>query len=100
MLGGMLTGVLARPACRWASRPLIAVGACAAIGGAFYWSRSVRRARATIAQSALITIGFSILIRGTVTTIWSADPIPVPPFTGDGCRSTSSAFASCRRNFG
>jgi branched-chain amino acid transport system permease protein len=30
----------------------------------------------------LITIGFSILIRGAVTTVWGSDPMSVPSFTG------------------
>ena len=84
MLGAILTGVLTRAGLPAGLSALIAVAACAVIGGGFYLV-GLRPARhATIAQSVLITIGFSILIRGTVTTIWSAEPIPVPPFTGNG----------------
>jgi len=82
MLGAILTGVLARAGVPVGVSAIIAVIACAAIGGAFYQLGLRPARRATIAQSVLITIGFSILIRGTVTTIWSAEPIPVPPFTG------------------
>jgi branched-chain amino acid transport system permease protein len=82
MLGAILTGVLARAGLPVGVSAVIAVAACAAIGGAFYLLGLRPARRATIAQSVLITIGFSILIRGAVTTIWSAEPIPVPSFTG------------------
>ncbi len=82
MLGAILTGVLARAGVPVMLAALIATFACAAIGGAFYQLALRPARRATIAQSVLITIGFAILIRGAVTTIWSAEPIPVPPFTG------------------
>jgi branched-chain amino acid transport system permease protein len=82
MLGAILTGVLARAGMPVGLAAVVAVAACAAIGGTFYLLGLRPARRATIAQSVLITIGFSILIRGTVTTIWSAEPIPVPAFTG------------------
>jgi len=82
MLGAILTGVLARAGVPVGFAALVAVIACAATGGAFYQVALRPARRATIAQSVLITIGFAILIRGTVTTIWSAEPIPVPSFTG------------------
>jgi ABC-type branched-subunit amino acid transport system permease subunit len=82
MLGAILTGVLARAGIPVGLSAAIAVAACAAIGGGFYVLGLRPARRATIAQSVLITIGFSILIRGAVTTIWSAEPIPVPAFTG------------------
>ena len=82
MLGAVLTGVLARAGVPVGISAMIAVVACAAVGGGFYLLGLRPARRATIAQSVLITIGFSILIRGTVTTIWSAEPIPVPSFTG------------------
>ncbi len=83
MLGAILTGVLARAGVPVGLAALIATLACAAIGGGFYQLALRPARRATIAQSVLITIGFAILIRGAVTTIWSAEPIPVPAFTGD-----------------
>lgn len=82
MLGAMFTAVLARAGLPVGIAALLAVLACAAIGGGFYLLALRPARRATIAQSVLITIGFSILLRGAVTTIWSSDPLSVPSFTG------------------
>jgi len=82
MLGAIFTGVLARAGVPVGLSAAIAVLGCAVIGGGLYLIGLRPARRATIAQSVLITIGFSILIRGAVTTIWSAEPIPVPAFTG------------------
>ncbi len=90
MLGAVLTGVLARAGVPVGLAAVIAVAACAVIGGLFYLLALRPARRATIAQSVLITIGFSILLRGAVTTLWSSDPIPVPSFTG------SRPTARCR----
>lgn len=83
MLGAIFTGVLARAGVPIGLAALIATVACAFIGGAFYVVALRPARRANIAQSVLITIGLSILLRGAVTVIWSANPIAVPSFTGD-----------------
>ena len=82
MLGAMLTGVLARAGVPVGLAAVIAVAVCAAVGGAFYLLAIRPARRASTGQLVLITIGFSILLRGAVTTLWGSDPIPVPSFTG------------------
>ena len=82
MLGAMLTAVLARAGVPVGFAAIIAVACCAATGGAFYLLALRPARRANVAQLVLITIGFSILLRGAVTTVWGSDPMPVPSFTG------------------
>ena len=82
MLGAILTAVLARAGLPVGLAALLAVFACAVIGGLLYVVALKPARRAGTGQLVLITIGFSILLRGAVTTIWGSDPIPVPAFTG------------------
>jgi len=82
MLGAILTAVLARAGVPVGIAAVIAVLACAVVGGAFYVLALRPARRASTGQLVLITIGFSILLRGAVTTVWGSDPIPVPSFTG------------------
>ena len=82
MLGAIFTAVLARAGVPVGVAAALAVVACAAIGGAFYLLALRPARRASTGQLVLITIGFSIFLRGAVTTVWGSDPLPVPPFTG------------------
>jgi branched-chain amino acid transport system permease protein len=82
MLGAVFAAVLAQAGAPIGIAAVIAVAACAAIGGAFYPLALRPASRAGIAQLVLITIGLSILIRGAVTTVWGSDPMSVPSFTG------------------
>lgn len=82
MLGAIFTAVLARAGLPVGIAAVIAVLACAVIGGGFYLVALRPARRASTGQLVLITIGFSILLRGAVTTVWGSDPMPVPSFTG------------------
>jgi branched-chain amino acid transport system permease protein len=82
MLGAVFTAVLSRAGLPVGISAAIAVAACAAIGGAFYLLALRPARRASVGQLVLITIGFSIFLRGAVTTVWGSDPLPVPSFTG------------------
>jgi ABC-type branched-subunit amino acid transport system permease subunit len=82
MLGGILTAVLTRAGLPVAIAAVLAVAFCTILSAAFYWVAIRPAHQATMAQVVLITIGFSIVIRGTVTTIWGSDPMSVEPFTG------------------
>ncbi|HXQ52657.1 MAG TPA: ABC transporter permease [Stellaceae bacterium] len=82
MLGAILTAVLSRAGLPVGLSAAIAVIACAVVGGAFYQLALRPARRASTGQLVLITIGFSIFLRGAVTTLWGSDPMPVPSFTG------------------
>lgn len=82
MVGGVLTAVLTRSGVPVVIGALIAIAACTFISGAFYWVAIRTTRHATMAQVVLITIGFSIVLRGAATSVWGSDPMPVPPFTG------------------
>ena len=82
MLGAVLTAVLSQAGVPLILAVPVAVLACGLISGLFY-SLAIRHAdRANMSQQIIITIGFSILLRGAVTTIWGTAPMAVPPFTG------------------
>jgi branched-chain amino acid transport system permease protein len=78
----VLTGIFASHGVPIAFSVLLAVLCCGAISGLFYLVAIQRADRATMSQLIIMTIGFSILIRGAVTWGWGSDPIVVPAFTG------------------
>lgn len=82
MLGGMLTAVLAGHGVPVGLAAILAVAACTILNAVFYVVAIRPAASATNAQVTLITIGFSICIRGTATIAWGSDPRAVPSFTG------------------
>ncbi len=59
-----------------------AILACGLASAAFYLAGVLPAKRATMSQLVIITIGFSILIRGAVTTLWGSAPMTVTPFSG------------------
>ena len=82
MLGAILTAVLSDAGLPLPAAVPLAVLACGALSGGFYLL-GIRQAQlATMSQRIIITIGFSILLRGAVTSIWGTNPMLVPPFTG------------------
>ncbi len=82
MLGAMFTALLAAAGVPVGLSAALAVLATAGVSAAFYLCALVPARRATVAQLVLITIGFSIFIRGAATTLWGAAPLPVPSFSG------------------
>lgn len=84
MLGGMLSAVMCGYGVPVGIAVVVAAAACGAISGGFYYVAIRPSTRATLSQLVIITVGLSILIRGTVTCIWGTDPKQVPPFTAGG----------------
>jgi ABC-type branched-subunit amino acid transport system permease subunit len=82
MLGAVLTGLLSVHGIPLVLAVPIAVLVCGLIGGGLHVLAIQRAERANMAQLIIMTIGFSILIRGAVTWGWGSDPIVVPAFTG------------------
>src|SRR5580692_10460414 len=83
MLGGMLTAVLSAAGAPVGIAAVAAVAICTALNVVFYWCAIRPVAGATMAQVTLITIGFSICLRGAATMLWGSDPMTVPAFTGE-----------------
>ena len=83
MLGAILSGVLARGGVPVGLAAAIAVLICGAAGGVLYVFALLPARRASTGQLVLITFGFSIFLRGLVTTIWGSDAMAVPPFSSD-----------------
>ena len=83
MLGGVLTGALSAAGLPVGLAAAIAVILCTALNVVFYIVAIRPVANAAMAQVTLITIGFSICIRGTATMVWGSDPMTVPSFSGD-----------------
>lgn len=83
ILGAMLTSVLCKAGLPVLAAVPIAVIACGALSGVFFLLAILPAKRATMSQLVIITIGFSILIRGGMTTLWGSSPVSVPPFSGE-----------------
>lgn len=82
MLGAMFTAVLSHAGLPVGFAAVVATLATTAISAGFYVCAIAPARRATIAQLVLISIGFSIFIRGAATTVWGSAPRSVPSFTG------------------
>lgn len=83
MLGAVTTGALVYTGLPVGLAVVAAVAMCGLLSGAFYLLALRPASRASIAQSVIMTIGFSILIRGGVIMAWGSSPVSVPGFTGD-----------------
>lgn len=83
MAGAILTAVFSDAGLPLPLAVPLAVAACGALSGGFYMLGIRQAQQATMSQRIIITIGFSILLRGAVTSLWGTNPMPVPAFTGD-----------------
>lgn len=82
MLGAVMTAVMSAAGVPLILAVPIAVLACGLVSGLFYLVVLRFADGATMSQQIIITIGFSILIRGAVTSLWGTAPMAVPAFTG------------------
>jgi branched-chain amino acid transport system permease protein len=83
MIGGMLSYTLAASA--GLSIPLaflISVLTAAAVGGVMYLLAIRTAKKASVVSLIIITIGFSILVRGIATEAWGVDFVSPPLFSG------------------
>ena len=83
MLGGVLTAVLAAAGLPAGFAVLAAVAICTVLNVGFYIVAIRPVAGASMAQVTLITIGFSICLRGAVIMRWGSDPMAVPALSGE-----------------
>jgi len=82
MIGAMLTAVISELGVPVGLSAVAAVALTTTISAGFYLCAIKPARRASIAQLVLITIGFSIFVRGAATTIWGAAPLATPSFSG------------------
>jgi branched-chain amino acid transport system permease protein len=83
ILGAMISSLLCAAGLPVFVAVPIAIVACGALSGAFFILAILPAKRASMSQLVIVTIGFSILIRGGMTTLWGSSPVSVPPFSGE-----------------
>jgi branched-chain amino acid transport system permease protein len=84
MIGGMLSFTLAASA--GLSIPLsflVSVLAAGAVGAIMYLLAIRPARRASVISLIIITIGFSIFVRGIAAETWGVDTVSPPPFSGN-----------------
>lgn len=81
ILGAFVTATLAAAGVSLLLAVPLAVVICGLVSGVFFLIAILPAKRAGISQLVIITIGFSIIIRGAITTIWGTAPVSVPPFS-------------------
>ena len=88
MIGGMLSYTLAASAGLSIPLSLLISVLTTAIIGALMYLLAIRTARrASVISLIIITIGFSIFIRGIASEIWGADYVRPPFFSGNNSLS-------------
>jgi branched-chain amino acid transport system ATP-binding protein len=83
MLGGLVTAGLVGSGMQLAPAAFIALVGTSAVGALFHALAIGPARHASLAGLIIITVGFSIFLRGTAQLLWGIDPLPVPSFTGE-----------------